>query len=88
MGRGGLDFLDFRRSLMRRRTTGPIGMNKLSSATFWIVIFLIVILLFMQFSDRETPNVMTWDELYALAQNGKVKESYHRGTKATAIFTW
>ncbi|PKO17117.1 cell division protein FtsH [candidate division BRC1 bacterium HGW-BRC1-1] len=47
-------------------------MNGLKSATLWIVIFLVFILMWVQYSDKEQPQKIDLTQVTQLAQSGKI----------------
>jgi cell division protease FtsH len=61
-------------------------MNKLSSATFWIVIFLIVILLFMNFNSKPAPQEPDLPTLIDLGRSGRIVESTNVGSYIKGVY--
>lgn len=56
-------------------------MNGLKSATLWIVIFLVFILMFMQYGEREQPKKLDLTKVVELAQQKKILKVVDKGGK-------
>lgn len=56
-------------------------MNGLKSATLWIVIFLVFILMFIKYNERDTPTVLNLTKVTALAKEHKIKEVNDKGNE-------
>jgi cell division protease FtsH len=56
-------------------------MNGFKSATLWIVIFLVFILMFMQYGEREQPKKLDLSKVVELAQQKKISKIIDKGGK-------
>ena len=56
-------------------------MNGLKSATLWIVIFLVFILMFMQYGEREQPKKLDLTKVVELAEAKKLTKVVDKGGK-------
>ncbi len=61
--------------------------NYLSSVTPWIVIFLIVILLFMNYRQRETPEKISIGKWKTLGESGQIMTAVDAGGRISGEFT-